>query len=74
MKQIFVLAAWFASIVAVAQNHNEANNNPLAAIPLQKLILAEARINQLYVEDVDEDKLVEDAMIPTFSDGPPLTG
>lgn len=61
MKQIIVLAAWLVSIVAVAQDRNE-NNNPLAAIPLQKLILAEARINQLYVEDVDEDKLVEDAI------------
>ena len=62
MKQIFVLAAWFISIIAVAQNNNETKNNPLSAIPLQKLILAEARINQLYVEEVDEDKLVEDAI------------
>ena len=38
MKQIFVLAAWFASIIAVAQNNNETKNNPLSAIPLQKLI------------------------------------
>ena len=59
MKQIIILAAWLIAISANAQNRNE---NPLATAALQKLIVAEANIKQLYVEEVDEDKLVEEAI------------
>ena len=57
MKQIIILAVWLMAISANAQNRNE---NPLATAALQKLIVAEANIKQLYGEEVDEDKLVED--------------
>ena len=59
MKQMIILAVWLMAITANAQNRNE---NPLATAALQKLIVAEANIKQLYVEEVDEDKLVEDAI------------
>ena len=59
MKQMIILAVWLMAISANAQNRNE---NPLATAALQKLIVAEANIKQLYVEEVDEDKLVEDAI------------
>ena len=59
MKQTIIMVAWFIAIALNAQNRNE---NPLASVALQKLIVAEANIKQLYVEEVDEDKLVEDAI------------
>ena len=46
MKQIIILAAWLIAISANAQNRNE---NPLATAALQKLIVAEANIKQLYL-------------------------
>ena len=59
MKQIIILAAWLMTITNSAQNRNQ---NPLSSVALQKLLVAEANIKQLYVEEVDENKLVEDAI------------
>ena len=50
MKQFLILAAWLIAVTTNAQNRNE---NPLATTALQKLIVAEANIKQLYVEEVD---------------------
>jgi len=59
MKQIIILVAWLMTITTYAQNRNQ---NPLSTVALQKLLVAEANIKQLYVEEVDENKLVEDAI------------
>ena len=59
MKQFLILAAWLIAVTTNAQNRNE---NPLATTALQKLIVAEANIKQLYVEEVDEEKMVEEAI------------
>ena len=42
--------------------------NKLLNSPARKLQLAEFAIANLYVDDVDEDKLVEDAIIKMLED------
>lgn len=53
MKKIFLLWTILAAISATAQKQSDAN---------RKLTLSEFAINSLYVDSVDESKLVEDAI------------
>ncbi len=53
MKKIFLLGILFIAIGATAQKQSEAN---------RKLSLSEFAVNSLYVDTVDENKLVEDAI------------
>ena len=57
LKLFFTLSLFLASVLIV-----EAQNKLLNS-PARKLQLAEFAIANLYVDDVDEDKLVEDAII-----------
>lgn len=60
MKKTFVLLALMAGLTAQAQlliNNQRTDDNPL-----RKLSIAEMAVKNLYVEEVDEQKLVEDAI------------
>ena len=57
---LFCLAC-LLSFSAVAQN-NQRRLDEIINSPLQKLIMVESAINQVYVEEVDENKVVEDAI------------
>ncbi len=50
---------WMFTACMIAQDHAA---NPFLNSPLHKLILAESAINQIYVDSVDENKIVEDAI------------
>ena len=54
MKYLFTLACCLWAIAAQAQNE---------AAALRKLQMAEFAISHFYVDPVDEDKLVEEAII-----------
>ena len=59
MKRIsLATVALLAALSVTAQNTNNQFNNS----PLHKLLLAESAINQIYVDSVDENKVVEDAI------------
>ncbi len=59
MKRISLAAvALFTALGITAQSTNTQFNNS----PLHKLLLAESAINQIYVDSVDENKVVEDAI------------
>lgn len=66
MKKIFtIIGALAMASVAIAQNQNNANAQMLKALannPINKLVLAESAIRQIYVDSINEDKLVEDAI------------
>ena len=57
----FLLAASAAGAVCAANPFDIFNKRPEAS-PYQKLMMAERAITQLYVDSVDENKLVEDAI------------
>jgi len=55
MKHLFFLAATFFALGLTAQSQGPTTQ-------LQKLIIAESAITQLYVDSVNEEKIVEDAI------------
>lgn len=61
-----ILALVFSALTASAQNNNAQNNQEamkkLMESPLRKLQIAEFAITNLYVDSIDEKKLVEDAI------------
>ena len=58
MKKIFTLFATVLAFAAVAGAQNVEMNMG----QMRKLVMAEGAINSLYVDEVDEDKLVEEAI------------
>ena len=62
MKKIFSFIIVFALCALQMQAQNEQSQRELAQSPLRKLQLAEFAIANLYVDKVDEVKLVEDAI------------
>ena len=67
-----VMALAFSALTATAQNNNAQGNNAqnnqeamkkLMESPLRKLQIAEFAITNLYVDSIDEKKLVEDAIV-----------
>ena len=64
MKRIYILALLCVCTIAQLQAQNVLTNKEVAAQnALRKLQLAEFAIANLYVDKVDEDKLVEDAIL-----------
>lgn len=62
MKKVFPLIIALACCVIPLKAQNEQSQKQLAQSPLRKLQLAEFAIANLYVDKVDEEKLVEDAI------------
>lgn len=62
-KLIFLPLLAFACIVIAANPLDIINRRPtMSASPQQKLLMAQQAVAQLYVDSVDENKLVEDAI------------
>jgi len=64
MKYLAVsLAALIMCICPVCAQNQQGKNNSLMDSPLRKLQIAEFAITNLYVDSIDEKKLVEDAIV-----------